>query len=204
MENKQLTSWSQTTANLYKAVQLFTWCAIAGAVIDVIGGLSDVAEFAQSGSIGFGFWDILGIAATAGVVYGYWLFLQSIDIFKGLVNPADVEAVGKIRLSTLLTIIGSIVALFPVIGIAGNITVFVGWVILFLAYSTLKGSQTLPATAVKGVQKLYTATILCLIGWVVAFIPLLGAFATLILTVIAFFMTLKGWQIISTSEEPAK
>lgn len=203
MENQQINSWSTTTANLYKAVQLFTWCAIANAVIDCIGGLSDAASL-LSGEVGFGFWDVLGILATVGVVYGYWLFLKSLDIFKGLVNLADAPAVGKIRLSTILTIVGSIVAVIPLIGIAGDITVFIGWIILFMAYSTLKGSTTFPATAVKGMQKLYTAMVLCLIGWVVDFIPLVGDFVELILTVIAFFMTLKGWKIISTSEEPAK
>ena len=119
-------SWKQTTADLYKAVKIYTFAAIAATIFGFIGSignaasaLASLAEGNLSGG-GFGFWDALEILATVALVYGYWLFIKSLDIFKGQVNPADAPRIGSIRTATILSIVGAIVACIPLLGFVGD------------------------------------------------------------------------------------
>lgn len=201
-------SWKQTTADLYKAVMIYTFAAIAATIFNYIGSIgnaaSALASFAEgnfSGG-GFGFWDALEIIATVALVYGYWLFIKSLDIFKGLVNPADAPRIGSIRTATILSIVGAIVACIPMIGFVGGIVNLIAWILLLLAYSNLKNSMTLPEGARRGMSKLFTAMILGIIGWVIGLIPLVGGILETILEIVAFFIVLSGWKCVSTSEEP--
>lgn len=211
MGNSQL--WKTTTGNLYKAVLIFTWAAIAVAVVGFIGGLvgvaSSVVSIANGGSggSGFGFWDALKLLASLALIYGYWLFLQSLEVFTGLVHADDRAAVGSLRTGTIVMIVGVLICCIPFLGVAGSvvggIVKIVAWVLLLLAYAKLKESATFPEKARTGAKKIYTAMLLSVIAIVVALIPLLGALVALVLSVIAFVMTLSGWKCISQSEEPA-
>lgn len=202
-------SWKQTTANLYKAVMIYTFAAIAAAIFGFIGSLgsaasafADLAEGNLPGG-GFGFWDVLEIVATVALIYGYWLFIKSLDIFKGLVNPADAPRIGSIRTATILSIVGAIVACIPLLGLVGGIVNLIAWILLLIAYSNLKNSTTLPEGARRGMSKLFTAMILGIIGWVIGLIPLVGGAIETILEIVAFFIVLSGWKSVSESEEPA-
>lgn len=206
---ENLNNWSATTANLYKAVLIYTCAAIAAAVFGFIGSIGDTASTLSSlaeGRIsggGFGFWDALDLLATVALIYGYWLFLQSLSAFKGLVDPADAPRIGSIYTSTILLIVGAVAACIPMLGFAGDILNLIAWIMLLLAYSNLKNSATFPEKGRLGMSKLFTAMILGIIGWVVDFIPLIGDAAETILEIIAFFMILSGWKRISESEAPA-
>lgn len=202
-------SWKQTTADLYKAVKIYTFAAIAATIFGFIGSignaasaLASLAEGNLSGG-GFGFWDALEILATVALVYGYWLFIKSLDIFKGQVNPADAPRIGSIRTATILSIVGAIVACIPLLGFVGGILNLIAWILLLIAYSNLKNSMTLPEGARRGMSKLFTAMILGIIGWVVGIIPLVGGVIETILEIVAFFIVLSGWKCVSESEEPA-
>lgn len=203
-----LNTWKQTTADLYKAVRIYTWAAVAAAIFSYIGSIGDTAStFAAlaQGNLsggGFGFWDVLDILATVAIVYGYWLFIKSLDIFKDLVNTMDAPRIGSIRTATILSIVGVIVACIPLLGFVGSILNLIAWILLLLAYSNLKNSVTFPEGGRRGASKLYTAMILGIIGWVIGLIPLIGGIFETILEIIAFFMVLSGWKSISESEEP--
>ena len=207
MDNQNY-SWKQTTADLYKAVMIYTFAAIAASIFGFIGTIgsaaSAVASFAGgnlSGG-GFGIWDILEILATVAVIYGYWLFIKSLDIFKQLVNPADAPRIGSIRTATILSIVGAIVACIPVIGFVGGILNLIAWILLLIAYANLKNSVTFPEGARRGMSKLFTAMILGIIGWVIGLIPLVGGIIETILEIVAFVNVLLGWKNVSMSEEP--
>ena len=148
-------------------------------------------------------WDALEILATVALVYGYWLFIKSLDIFKGQVNPADAPRIGSIRTATIFSIVGAIVACIPLLGFVGGILNLIAWILLLIAYSNLKNSMTLPEGARRGMSKLFTAMILGIIGWVVGLIPLVGGVIETILEIVAFFIVLSGWKCVSESEEPA-
>ena len=135
-------------------------------------------------------------------MYGYWLFIKSLDIFKGQVNVVDAPRIGSIRTATILSIVGVIVAVIPVISFVGGILNLIAWILLLLAYSGLKNSVTFPEGARRGASKLFLAMILGIIGWVIGLIPLIGSAIETILEIVAFFMVLSGWKCISQSEEP--
>lgn len=97
MENLQQ-SWKQTTANLYKAVLIYTVAGIASSVFSFILAITATASVIaalSSGEVstgGLGLWSLLNIAATVAIVYGYWLFIKSLDLFKGMVDPSTHRA----------------------------------------------------------------------------------------------------------------
>ncbi len=205
METQQ--GWKKTTADLYKAVQIYAWAGVASAVIGFFGWFADKADAMQSlasgrMSVGFGVWDVLDILATVAIVYGYWLFLKSLDIFKGQVLAPDAPRIANIRTATILALIGVVVALIPVIGWAGSILNLIGWIMMLVAYVGLKNSATFPELARNGASKLFVAMILGVIGGVLGFIPLVGGIFEFILDVVAFILVLIGWKRIAESEAP--
>lgn len=208
MENVQ--SWKQTTAALYKAVLIFTWSGIVLSIFTGIaamtGALKVVSALAAGETLGMGFglWDILKIVATVGVIYGYWLFIQSLGGFRTLVNPVDAPRVGSLRTATMLQIVAAILSVIPFVSLIGGILSIVAWIMLLLAYSALKESVTFPEMARRGASKIYIAMILGIIGWIVGWVPILGWLAAFILAIVSFFMILSGWKCISLSDEPSK
>ncbi len=202
-------SWKQTTGDLYKAVKIYTFAAIAAAIFGFIASIGSAASTLASlseGNLsggGFGFWDALEILATVAVIYGYWLFIKSLDIFKQQVNPADAPRIGSIRTATILSIVAAIVACIPLLGFVGGILNLIAWIMLLIAYANLKNSVTFPEGARRGMSKLFTAMILGIIGWVIGLIPLVGSVIETILEIIAFVIVLLGWKSVSESEEPA-
>ena len=137
------------------------------------------------------------------VIYGYWLFIKSLDIFKQQVNPADAPRIGSIRTATILSIVAAIVVCIPMLGFVGGILNLIAWILLLIAYANLKNSVTFPEGARRGMSKLFTAMILGIIGWVIGLIPLVGGVIETILEIIAFVIILLGWKNVSESEEPA-
>ncbi len=202
-------SWKQTTGDLYKAVKIYTFAAIAATIFGFIASIGSAASALISlagGSLsggGFGIWNVLEILATVAVIYGYWLFIKSLDIFKQQVNPADAPRIGSIRTATILSIVAAIVACIPMLGLVGGILNLIAWILLLIAYANLKSSVTFPEGARRGMSKLFTAMILGIIGWVIGLIPVIGDAIEVILEIVAFILVLLGWKNVSESEEPA-
>ncbi len=200
-------SWKQTTGDLYKAVKIYTFAGIAATIFGFIASIGSAASalISMTGGSGggFGVWNVLDILATVAVIYGYWLFIKSLDIFKQQVNPADAPRVGSIRTATILSIVGAIVACIPMLGFVGGILNLIAGIMLLIAYANLKNSVTFPEGARRGMSKLFTAMILGIIGWVIGLIPLVGGVIETILEIIAFVLILLGWKNVSESEEPA-
>lgn len=208
MENVQQ-SWKQTTENLYKAVLIYTVAGIASTVFTFILAISATASVIaafSSGEIstsGFGLWSILNVVATVAIVYGYWNFIKSLDLFKGMVNPVDAPRIGSIRTATILSLVGVVLACIPIIRIVGGIINLIAWIMLLMAYSNLKDSVTFPEGARRGASKIFVAMILGVIGWLVGWIPIVGSVIALILSIVAFFLIIMGWKCISESDAPA-
>ena len=115
MENLQQ-SWKQTTANLYKAVLIYTVAGIASSVFSFILAITATASVIaalSSGEVstgGLGLWSLLNIAATMAIVYGYWLFIKSLDLFKGMVATLAAPSIGSSRMATLISLVGVVLA----------------------------------------------------------------------------------------------
>lgn len=209
-ENLQTTSWKQTTAALYKSVQIYAWGGVAAAIFGFICSMNSAADAFSALSTGgmpsggFGLWDVLHMLATLAVVYGYWLFMKGINLFKTQVHSADAPRVGSIYTATILALIGAVLACIPVISIVGGLLNLIAWIMLLIAYSGLKNSTTFPEMARRGASKLFVAMILGVIGGVLGIIPIVGGVINMILSLIAFFMMLAGWKCIAQSDEPTR
>lgn len=202
-----MSTWKQTTEGLYKAVLLYTIGGIASSVFAYLGGLGKTAAginaLMGNGGSAFGIWDILGIVAAVAIIYGYWKFFTGLKDFKNQVNPADAPYIQKISTCTIIMMVATVLAVIPVVGLLGGIANLVAWIILLLAYNSLKKSATFPATARQGASKLFLAMILDIVGIVIGIIPVIGGITKAILAIIAFIFVLQGWKAISLSEEPA-
>lgn len=205
---EQTQNWQQTTSALYKSVLIYTLAGILSSIFSFIssvtGTVSTISSImgGDSGS-SFGLWDILSIVAALAILYGYWLFLKSLGIFQGLVNPADAPQVKTLKTSTIIMIVAAVLSVIPIIRIAGGILYVIAWIMLIIAYAKLKNSATFPELARKGTSKLFIAMILDVIGWVIGLIPIIGPIIKAILSIIAFILMILGWQSIAKSEQPA-
>lgn len=202
MENVQ-NSWSTVTQGIYKAVLIYVCCGIASSLFSAFGSAGDAADAFSGdmvGAVAWGIWDILGLVATIGVIAGYFLFYSGLNKWKDLVDGNDAVAVNRLRLAALLTMIGCVLAYIPAVGtIASAILSLIALILMILGYSALKQSATLREGARVGAGKLYTAQILSVIAFVVAWIPVIGWIAAPILSIIAFFKMLSGWKAIANS-----
>lgn len=206
INNNFMSTWKQTTAAIYKAVLFFTIGGIASSIFNFFASIGDTASAISSltgnGGGGLNIWNILSIVATLAILYGYYLFLTSLKSFKGLVNTADAPKIQSISTSTILMIVGAVLSVIPLLGWVGGIVNLIAWILLLLAYNFLKSSQTFPAIARNGMSKLFLAMILDIVGWILDFIPIVGDALEAILSIIAFFLILKGWKCVAESEDP--
>ena len=194
-------AWKNVTQNLYTGVMIQTICGIAATVfgaISLISKASDLASGNWGGATSMGFSDYLIIAANIGAIYGFWLFFSNLNPWKQLVGDEDAKTIGKIYTATILQMVAIVLRIIPFVGLIGGILNFVAWIMLLIAYSNLKNSSTFPAT--EGAGKIFTAMILTLVGTIIAIIPVIGIIGSII-NICAFFMTLKGWKLIASSEK---
>ena len=203
MEKKAL--WKEATGWLYKSVLIYSLAGIVGGVLAVI------AAFAMMGSALEG--DIFGAAESADaldtiamivnivVLGGYALFFVYAGKFRELLSGDDANAAGSLRTAHLLLAVGTLLCILPIpfVEYIAGIIDLIAWFMLLSAYGKLMNSTSLPELAAAGMKKLRKAMLLSVIGAIIAFIPFIG-FVGGILTLIAFFMTLKGWSMVAKSE----
>ena len=192
--------WKTVTGNLYKGVQIQIWCNIAAAVFAFIGVLSAIGDMASGdifGAIVWDVWDYLGLIASIGALYGFWVFFSNIKPWQAIVAGEDAKAIGNIYTATLLQMIAIVLGFIPFLGLVGGILNIIAWFMLLMAYSSLKNSNTFPAK--EGAGKIFTAMILSLVGAIIAWIPFIG-FIGRILAIVALVMTLNGWKAIANAE----
>lgn len=205
MENKL--QWQNATKGLYQAILINVLASIAGAVFGSFAALSEagdtLAAFAEGTiDMGWGIWDYLELIANLAVIAAQVLFFIRLADWKNVLVGKDAEAVGKLRLAMILSVVGIVIAFIPAIGwILAILLSIAALVLQLLGYAALKNSTTLPENASKGAGKVYTSQILAIVAVVVALIPLIGGIGALVCEVIAFVMMLQGWKLIANSAE---
>ena len=205
MENKL--QWQNATKGLYQAILINVLASIAGVVFGFFAGLSEAGDTfvaLAEGTIdmGWGIWDYLELIANLAVIAAQVLFFIRLADWKNVLVGKDAEAVGKLRLAMILSVVGIVIAFIPAIGwILALLLSIAALVLQLLGYAALKNSTTLPENASKGAGKVYTSQILAIVAVVVAWIPLIGGIGALVCEVIAFVMMLQGWKLIANSAE---
>ncbi len=143
---------------------------------------------------------ILTVLFTIANIIGLVLFIQGLGEFMPLLANQDTNSVGKIRTAAILNIVGAILAVIPVISLAGVVLNIIAFILMIMAYSALKSSPSFPTKAREGADKLFNAMILNIIAAVCVIIPVIGWIAAFVLRIIAIVFTIKGWAMVRDSD----
>jgi hypothetical protein len=199
--------WNRTTKSVFTGVLVYS---IAGMVHTVFGPIADLADgfsfMAMVGNVNSSSLDGLSNMdnmAVVAIIVGYFLFLQGLSSFSGILNPQDGAQVKMIRNGVILGIIAAAIDFIPLMGIVSGIINLIAFIIMLMAYSALKNSATFPPQARRGAGTLFTSQILIAIGVVLGWIPLIGGFFEFILSVIAYILVLVGWSTIRKANPEA-
>jgi hypothetical protein len=199
--------WYRKTNVIYKGILVYVIAGIAHAALEPFADLADGISFIgmmsggnSSSMDGVSYTDNMAVVA---IIVGYFLFLQGLKGFSGILNPQDGAQVKKIRNGVILGIIAAAIDFIPLIGIVSGIVNLIAFIIMLLAYSALKNSATFPPQARRGAGTLFTSQILIAIGVVLGWIPLIGGFFEFILSGIAYILVLVGWSTIRKANPEA-
>jgi hypothetical protein len=203
--------WSKSTKTIFTGVLLF---AIAGLLYPVFSYIKSVtgtiAGVANLGAKLAGVKPAVDFSGIAIITYllliciivGYYLYLKGLTDFATVLEPTDAESIKKVRTGTLLVLIGFGVAFLfgfvPFMGWFGKWVYFIlciiGYILMLLGFSALKGSTTFEEVAKKGAGLLFIALILLLVAAVINLIPFIGGILNMIICVAAYVLVFMGWS----------
>lgn len=203
----QKSPWKTTIGSLIIAFCLYTLGGIAaditGFVNDVKDGFSLLSMFAGGDEGGWkpDIGDVIEWMFMTFVILGYLLFFSSLKRFARMQDAeADREQLLRVRTGYILLLLAAVAGFIPVIGWIASLVLFiVGYVKLIGGYGKLKRSTTF-ADPYNGAGLLRGASIWLLVGAVLGIIPLIGGILETITAIVAFFMTLAGWQRIKQGD----
>lgn len=194
-----MSTWSQTTKQMYTGVLVYSLCGVAKSIVDPITGAAKLAKSfsGASASAGPG---VLSILLSIAIICGYVYFFLGLKEFRNVVNENDAPAVKNVYTATILSIVAYVCGCIPFLGLVGKIVALVSFILMLMGFNALKKSATFPALACKGASMLFTAMILSIVGVVLGWIPLIGGILGAIINVVGFILTILGWGKISKAE----
>lgn len=137
------------------------------------------------------------------VVAAFVFYFLGVSGMAKKLTGVDQQSFMKIRTAIILNIVATLCSLIPVAGsIIALILNIIAFIFLLQAYSALKASPTFPVKARSGASLLFIATILNLIGVILAIIPLIGIIGSL-LNLVADILIIIGWYKVM-SANPAE
>jgi hypothetical protein len=199
-------NWSKATTVVFNGILLYSIAGVLHSIISPIASLISGAGAMASamggdGGAGTGGLTVFMYLLSAGIIGGYVLFLIGLTGFAKILDGSDSAAVGKIRTGVILGLVAIVTGFIPLAGgIIGGIINIVAFIMMMIAYSALKKSQTFPQAARRGAGTLFTSQILLIIGAALGLIPFIGAIFDGILGIIAFIMVLVGWSTIRKAQ----
>ncbi|MDR2358866.1 MAG: hypothetical protein LBD87_03575 [Prevotellaceae bacterium] len=198
-------SWSRETKKIFNGILLFSLAWIVYGILSPIeslfSGIGTLASFSDTPDPMGGAGTTLSIIVyllLAGIGVGYILTIVGLGKFRTILEAADGKAIGSVRTAFILALVAVVLDYLPFIpGIIGGIVYLIAVILLLVGYGKLKDSSTFPGS--KGATVLFIAMILIIVGWVLDFIPLVGDWLDAVLTIIAYIMTLSGWNKIKNA-----
>ncbi len=138
--------------------------------------------------IGSGFWSTL--TAILGIV----LFFIGLSKLKNGLDEVGQAAVKLLIIAAILTGIGFVLGLIPVIGgVIASIFVLAAFIIQLIGYLKLKGSDTIGDIGKNGVTLLLVAMILAVFGALLGIVPFLGGIVVSIVSFAGLLLLFLGW-----------
>jgi len=195
--NKEL--WVKSAKQVFLG-QLIMLCeGVLGLISGIITLVSGAASLLSGDATGLGFAVVFAFIVSLVAVAGYvFVFLGIMGLKKATEDPAIAKGVGLLWIAAILALCGAVIALIPVIGsILGGLLAFAAFILNIVAYNNLKNCAPLEAispAAAKGFGGLFVASIIALVGGILAWVPILGA----IISLVAAILVVINWKKIAT------
>ena len=177
-------------------------------IIDVVSLMDDINSFGymMSGGSYSSASDVFGYLLESLVPIGAVIFFMGLKEFRNAVDKADEANVTKISNAVIILFIGSVMDFLPIpfLGIIVGIINIIAVVMMLMAFSALKSSQTFLEGARKGASILHVSMFMIIVVILVGWIPFIGGVIGSILTFIAYFIAAFGWKIIAEAGRGAK
>lgn len=198
--------WKRSVVALIAAFCIYTLCGIAADIVEFVNNIKDGVSLlsilsGEEESMRLDLGDMAGYLLQALVIIGYLIFFSSLGQFARLQEAeSDREQLLRVRTGYILLLLAAVADFIPVIGWIISLVLFiVGYVKLIGGYGRLKKSTTF-SDPYNGAGMLRGASIWLLVGAILGAIPLIGGAFETILSIVAFFMTLTGWQRIKQGD----
>ena len=198
--------WKRSVVALIAAFCIYTLCGIAADIVEFVNNIKDGVSLlsilsGEEESMRLDLGDMAGYLLQALVIIGYLIFFSSLGQFARLQEAeSDREQLLRVRTGYILLLLAAVADFIPVIGWIISLVLFiVGYVKLIGGYGRLKKSTTF-SDPYNGAGLLRGASIWLLVGAILGAIPLIGGAFETILSIVAFFMTLTGWQRIKQGD----
>jgi hypothetical protein len=138
--------------------------------------------------IGGGFW------STMTAILGIVLFFIGLSRLKGGLDEAGKGAVKLLIIAAILSGVGFILKLIPVIGgVIASVFVLAAFVIQLIGYIKFKSSDSIGEIGKSGVTLLLVAMILAAFGALLGIVPFLGGIVVSIVSFIGLILLFLGW-----------
>jgi uncharacterized membrane protein len=135
-----------------------------------------------------------GIWTTLAAVFGIVLFFIGLSRLKGGLDEAGQSAIKLLIVAAVLSGIGFIFDLIPLIGgIIASVFVLAAFVIQLIGYIKLKCSDTIGDIGKSGVMLLLIAMILAAFGALLGIVPFLGGVVVSIVSFAGLVLLFFGW-----------
>ncbi|MCL2683180.1 MAG: hypothetical protein FWE63_06855 [Bacteroidales bacterium] len=205
--------WSVSTQTIFNGVLIFAICGVLRPIFDFVRSVVSMGNTLSSiagGSQMSGTEWFLKITVTLlliGIIYGYYMYMKGLQDFSTILEPADSQAILKVRTAAMLILIGFGIALLfswiPFAGWFGRWVAFffyiIAYIFMIMGFSSLKSSSTFNHIAKKGAEMLFVAAILLLVAVVVNIIPFIGGILNIIVSIVAYIMVFIGWAKIKSA-----
>jgi uncharacterized membrane protein len=134
-----------------------------------------------------------GWAPSVVAIFGFILFFIGLGQLKDEMDDTGKGAIKLLITAAIIGIVGLVISFIPLVGIVAGIIYLAAYIIELIAFIKLKKSTTLGETGKKGVNLLFIAIIVTLVGGVFGLLPLVGGIITKIISLAAFVLILFGW-----------
>lgn len=169
---------------------------VVGAIVGLASGAAGVASIINGGGGGALLGPILvGILALAGYVY-YFLGIKGMKESAAETPMGDGTA--KVYKGAMLGLVGTLIAIIPLLGFIGTILEIVGFVFMMMGFNSLR-QLSLNELAAKGAHQLWLMMVLSVVSAVVSIIPLVGNILSLILSIVILALAFLGWRNFANS-----
>lgn len=199
-------SWSKTTKSIFAAILLLYVGTIVSGMLTGINSVWSTKHLMAEGSVGTNLFTIITWLFELAVIIGYFLYMLGLGNLLPLVGKRERSAIRQIRIAVILALVATVLHFFHVSIYITCILNLVAQIVMLVGFNTLKNSETISLKAVKGFSRLFTATLLTIIGTSILlfffWIQIVSAALSGIITIVGYALIISGWNIVKNSTAP--